>query len=72
MFLLLVDSCAGITCAIAGETCVEGICKCGTANSCHNQATGAFCDAGNDVCKCAQDVDACTGGETCTGEACGV
>ena len=46
------------------------MCKCGTGDSCKDQETGAFCDAANNICKCAENVDACTGGETCDGGAC--
>ena len=70
--LFVVDLCAEITCNVASEVCVEGVCKCGNANSCENKATGAFCDASNNVCKCAQDVDACNAGEGCTDGACGM
>ena len=69
----LADPChsTNVVCSVAGETCSGGVCKCGTSDSCENQATGAFCDSANNVCKCAQDVDACTSGETCTNGACG-
>ena len=70
IFRISVNRCAGITCAVAGETCVGGICKCGTAASCENQATGAICDSDNNVCKCADTVAACTGGEICTSGSC--
>jgi hypothetical protein len=71
-FLVSSDPCADITCDVAGEACVGGVCKCGTGESCDNPATGAFCDADNNVCKCAQAVDACTGDEICTEGACGM
>ena len=57
---------------MTGETCDGGVCKCGTGVSCANQITGAFCDTGNSVCKCAEAVDACTDGEICTEGACGM
>ena len=72
ILLILVDLCADVTCVVTGETCEGGICKCGTADTCENQATGEICDATNNRCKCTDTVDSCTGVETCNGVACGV
>jgi hypothetical protein len=66
----IIDLCADVTCS-AGETCDEGLCFCGTRNTCQNEATGSFCDAENNQCKCAESVDACSNaGETCQSGVC--
>ena len=64
--ILIVDnSCNEVHCAIMGEVCVGGVCKCGCAASCEGQISGAYCDAANSVCKCSATLSSCTGGETC-------
>ena len=60
----IIDLCAGVTCNV-GETCTEGICKCGSSATCSGMTSGEFCDASGNQCKCAASVDACSGGETC-------
>ena len=39
------DPCEGVVCNIPGETCQNGICKCGSACSCEGSQTGSYCDA---------------------------
>ena len=70
--LFVVDPSTEMTCAVTGEVCHEGVCKCGNADSCENQVSGQICDASNNVCKCAEDVDRCISGKTCTNGACGM
>ena len=58
-------------CSNAGETCSSGSCKCGSASTCVGQASGSFCDAANNVCKCSSTVAACSGtSDTCTSGVC--
>ena len=59
-------------CAVDGEVHDGNECKCGDSPSCEGAVTGAFCDATNSVCKCAQDVDACPDGQVCESDACGM
>ena len=67
----IVDLCAAVTCANPGETCVEGICKCGSRATCAGVASGAYCDAANNQCKCSETVDSCSGTtDTCTSGVC--
>ena len=56
---------------MSGETCVNGVCMCGTSLSCAGQATGSYCDAANNICKCSSSVSACTGSDvdTCVNNA---
>ena len=61
-----------VPCAVEGEVHDGTDCKCGDIASCEGAETGAFCDATNSVCKCAQDVDACTNEEVCISEKCGM
>ena len=67
-FAILVDPCVGVTCSVTGESCVSGVCKCGSSGSCSGLSTGEFCDAANSVCKCTSSLDSCAGqasGEFC-------
>ena len=50
-----------IDCNILGETCVNGFCKCGSANSCEGRTTGSFCDAAISECRCSQTIASCSG-----------
>ena len=65
LLLLIAGACTGVTCAVTGEICNDGICKCGTASSCQDQATSAICDAANSVCKCSSTVGKCATGQIC-------
>ena len=81
-----VDSCSGTTdtctsgvckcgsnvaCSVSGELCSSGSCKCGTASSCSGVASGAYCDAANNVCKCSATLAACSGTtDTCDSGTC--
>ena len=64
------EPCAGVSCNVPGETCVNGICKCGSSCSCDNKRTGSYCDSANSQCKCGKDTDSCQKGETCVDGAC--
>ena len=67
----IIDLCADVTCSNPGETCPFGLCKCGSRSTCEGEGTGAYCDATNNQCKCAENVDACTNsGETCQSGVC--
>ena len=69
--LTIIDLCAGVTCSNTGETCVEGLCMCGTASSCVGIGSGSYCDSTNNVCKCSKTLDACSGTtDTCDNGAC--
>ena len=59
------DPCEGVVCNIPGETCQNGICKCGSACSCEGSQTGSYCDAKNSICKCSEVEDACKDGKVC-------
>jgi len=48
----MIDLCASITCAVAGETCQAGTCMCGTGPSCDGNAQAPTCDAANNQCLC--------------------
>ena len=54
-----------IVCNVPGETCQDGVCKCGTACSCEGRPTGSYCDADNSICKCSDTEDACEEGSLC-------
>merc|ERR1719510_1058495 len=64
-----VDPCAEVTCALTGEACSGGVCRCGTAATCEGSTTTDSCDADNNMCKCGAAA-ACTGGKACTAGAC--
>jgi hypothetical protein len=69
------DGCGGScgTCSKSGETCVNGVCKCGTLDSC---ATGTSCVKGADgklkCCPpaCSQFTPQTSGTDSCTGQRC--
>ena len=67
MYLLL--ECAHITCAVAGETCSVGLCRCGTEATCEGGGFGEVCDVANNACKCGS-LDACVYPQTCYAGAC--
>ena len=54
--------CDSLVCDVAGERCENDVCKCGTENSCAGNPSGEYCDATNNVCKCAE------GGRSCVEE----
>lgn len=71
-----IDACSGTTdtctylgctcngsdpCRVPGETCRNGVCKCGEHDSCEGKLAGEYCDPSNHKCKCSKWVDACTG-----------
>lgn len=66
--------CASVTCAVAGETCSVGICRCGTRTTCAGDDAGATCDAANNRCICGTvgaSTSQCTNvGETCQSDTC--
>ena len=64
-----IDRCAGITCAIKGETCTDGTCQCGTAATCEGILTVDACDADHNYCNCG-GWNPCTGTQVCNGGAC--
>ena len=72
--VIFIDALCGSTyCTISGETCVDGICKCGGNPTCStNEQRGSYCDATNGVCKCAESVDLCATDETCENGECGM
>ena len=45
------DPCKEIVCNIAGEKCVNGQCKCGSACSCEFNPAGQSCDPDKSICK---------------------
>ena len=53
------DPCDEIVCNVPNETCVDGICKCGSSCSCEGSITASFCDSENSQCKCSATEDAC-------------
>ena len=74
------DPCDGVVCNIPGETCVNGMCRCGALCSCEGNPSGEFCDPIANQCKCSATVDCednhlcdttdgtchlCVGGEDC-------
>ena len=59
------DPCDGVVCKIPGETCQNGLCKCGSACSCEGSQAGSYCDAKNSICKCSEVEDACKDGKVC-------
>ena len=48
------------TCKMAGETCVDGLCKCGQANSCESRKTGSYCDPVRSECRCSEKLESCS------------
>ena len=46
-------------CKVAGETCVDGICRCGSLSSCDGRKTGAFCDPILGECRCSENLESC-------------
>ena len=65
----VVDPCDSITCSINGETCSNGVCKCGTQNSCYANPQGAYCDVASGMCKCTLSVNSCLFPEICDANA---
>ena len=59
------NPCDAIVCNVPGETCENGICKCGSARSCEGSLSGSFCDLANSKCKCSAKEDACKDGLLC-------
>ena len=49
-------------CRIPGETCQQGICKCGDHESCDGKLSGTYCNPSQHECKCSKLVDSCSGG----------
>ena len=47
-------------CKVAGETCVDGICRCGALSSCEGRKTGAFCDPRLGECRCSENLVSCS------------
>ena len=66
----MIDPCKDVTCAIAGEVCDGGVCKCGESSSCTGDEKVQYCDSENSKCKCAENVDACSEGQQCIDEEC--
>ena len=48
-------------CVIPGETCQQGVCKCGDHETCQGKLAGTYCDPSNHECKCSPWVDSCSG-----------
>ena len=65
------DLCQGVTCAVSGEVCQSGECKCGNGASCENRATGSHCDASSSTCKCGPNIESCQDGVSCINGVCG-
>ena len=72
------DPCASIICAINGEICLGGVCKCGTRETCKGESCveckAPTCNADINECSC-ETVEEGTSkckvvGETCQGEVC--
>ena len=55
--------CGNISCDVADEKCDNDVCKCGTRNSCAGNPSGDYCDATNNVCKCAENINSCPQGQ---------
>ena len=66
-----IGPCSNVTCSIPGETCKEGLCMCGTVDSCANKTSGSYCQADQNQCKCSKDVEACAEEEECKNGMCG-
>ena len=47
-------------CKVAGETCVDGICRCGALSSCEARKTGALCDPRLGECRCSENLASCS------------
>ena len=72
IFIFSVDPCAAVTCAVTGETCSDGVCKCGTAATCQAAISSSLADScvpADNVCKCGA-VAACAEGQTCAAGVC--
>jgi len=66
-----IDCSDSTPCTVAGETCVSGACKCGTASSCKDLSAGPYCDAPNNVCACSATAPFCSGAtNTCVDGIC--
>ena len=46
-------------CKVEGETCIDGVCRCGPISSCNARKTGAFCDPINGECRCSESLPLC-------------
>lgn len=46
-------------CKVEGETCIEGVCKCGSMSSCENRKTGDVCEPMNGECRCSETLSSC-------------
>ena len=53
---LVIDPCASVTCSGTSDTCVNGVCKCGSNAAC--TVTGETCSSG--ACKCGS-ANSCSG-----------
>ena len=49
-----------LDCKVAGEVCVDGICRCGSLSSCEGRKTGALCDPILGECRCSENLISCT------------
>ena len=49
-----------ITCTVPGESCIEGICRCGTSGSCENRRSGYYCDPIRSECLCSASLKSCS------------
>ena len=61
--LCLVIQCSGqnsSTCNVAGETCIDRICRCGPMSSCQDRKTGSFCNSTVGECRCSENLESCS------------
>ena len=48
-------------CKVAGETCIDGVCRCGLhSSSCEGRKTGEFCDPIASECRCTESLPSCS------------
>ena len=62
-YLIIDIPCGGVdftTCSVEGESCIDGVCKCGQADSCESRTSGSYCDPIIGECRCSEYLESCS------------
>ena len=64
---VFLDPCKDVKCAIKNEICdiSDGICKCGTDESCENKSWAPTCDVVSGLCSCGSNLACSQDNEIC-------
>ena len=55
--------CSGVnktSCNVEGESCIDGVCRCGMLASCEGRKSGAYCDPFRGECRCSKNLPSCS------------